>query len=411
MSCIDLSRKAGESEIAYIRRLGEAKDTGLIDMTWQELASVFNKNLRDPGVEWGESAYRKKYAGLKQFSEEYGFNCGEAETSQELIKLRQELEKEKVKIRDERNEYRRLIREEARKESYKEQFIRSIIEAGNKTSLDYSGEKKFNGELKDGSSMLIPLCDLHTGIQIENWWNEYDEYELKYRLNHYLDRIFEIQMRHGCKDAYICISEVLSGIIHNSLRIESNQDLIDQFLIATDYICSFISELSERFNAVHVYVAPGNHSRINAKKEDDLAHENMDNLIIPFISAKMQNYPNVYCHDNDRDQGVALFSVEGFDVLFVHGDKDSPNTVANKMSAMFGKQDIILMAHRHYNTYLTDGDVKVIQTGSMCGPDEYAVNKRLVGNPEQTVCIITEPYGLDCIYDVKLSLQHCVLPT
>lgn len=400
MSLIDLSRKAGESELAYIQRLGMAKQQGLIDMTWGELATVFNKNLREPGQEYNESTYRKKFASMQKFGEEFGTGKSQSEEAEELKLLRRELEKEKIKIRDERNEYRRIIREEARKESYQDQFIRAVAEAAGTHPLEY--RYSTNRVIDGKSDMIIPVSDVHAGLECHNFWNEYDGDVLKYRLQHYLDRIFEIQERHNCSGAYVVCSELLSGIIHPTLRIENNQDLIDQFLMVTDYLCDFLSKLSEKFEFVNVYVAPGNHSRVNPKKEQDLAHENMDNLIIPFVKAKMQLYDNVHCYENLIEQSTAIFTVRKLSVAAVHGDKDSPSKVVDNMWNMYHASfDLILLGHRHTNAMLTCGDVKVVQTGCLSGTDSYAVDIRRSNRPEQTVMVVTDEEGLDCIYDVK----------
>ena len=402
MSLINLSRKAGETELSFIKRLGEAKDAGLIDMTWAELASIFNKELREPGNEYTESAYRKKYAAMKEFKEEFGSEVINSSDANELVELRRELEKEKVKVRDERNEYRKLIREEARKESYMEQFIRSVETAAGRCALDYCDKKESHINVHGNSALIIPLYDLHAGLQIKNHWNSYDQDVLKERLNHYLSRIFEIQERHESQDAYVCLSELLSGIIHPNLRIQNNQDLIDQFLIVTDYVCDFLAELSYRFKNVYVFVAPGNHSRINAKKEQDLAHENMDNLLLPFIRAKMQNFVNIECCDNHLEQGIAFFPVYRINVVAVHGDKDPFDSVADKISRFLGIHvDLIITGHRHTNKLFTSNDVKCVQSGCLSGSDEYALNNRMRNRPEQAVCVITKEEGLDCIYDIK----------
>lgn len=34
MNSINLNKKPEESDLAYIRRIGQAKDNGLLDMTW-----------------------------------------------------------------------------------------------------------------------------------------------------------------------------------------------------------------------------------------------------------------------------------------------------------------------------------------------------------------------------------------
>lgn len=402
MSSVDLKRRPGESELAYINRLGNMKNAGIIDMTWEELSGVFNENLREPGQWWTESAYRKKYANLQHFKDEFGKDVPDDTEANDLKELRRELEREKVKIRDERNEYRKLIRDEARKESYREQFLRSISEEAGRYALEYR-PSNYTKPVSN-NDMVIALTDLHAGIEIHNFWNDYDGEILKYRLQHYLNRIFEIQERHNSENAFVVLSELISGLIHPGLRVQNNQDLIDQFLMATDYICDFISVLSGRFKEVNVYVAPGNHSRINAKKEQDIAHENMDNLVIPFISARMQNYPNVHCFTNDIEQSMAVFPVRGINVVAVHGDKDAFSSVADNINKLLRTRvDLIITGHLHTLALKTDADVKVVQSGCLSGSDEFAINHRLRGKPEQAICIISDEEGLDCIYDVKFD--------
>ena len=54
---------------------------------------------------------------------------------EEIKRERRELEKEKVKVRDERNEYRRLIREQARRESFLDLVGRVISEETESVSI------------------------------------------------------------------------------------------------------------------------------------------------------------------------------------------------------------------------------------------------------------------------------------
>ena len=336
---------------------------------------------------------------MKQFHDEFGF--GELDEADDLKELRRELEKEKIKFRDERNEYNKLIREQARRESYIDQFVNAVknVVKPDDLLLDVCEQDRNC----DGScDMVINLNDIHFGLEVDNWWNKYNENILTERLNHYLSRIFEIQNRHGCENAYVVVGEIINGIIHNSLRIQSNQDLINQFLIIINYISYFLCKLSYKFNNVHVYVAPGNHSRINPKKEDGLANENMDNLIIPFLEAKLQNYKNIICHKNEIDQSVAVFSVRDRMCAAVHGDRDNIDTVAENLWKLTGISfDIIFTGHKHTNKLITSHDCKVVQSGCLIGMDEYAINNRLRNKPEQAVCIISDIEGLDCVYDIK----------
>lgn len=396
-------RLPNESENKYIMRLGNLKSSGVLDLTWHELAEIINKEFREPDEYYSESVYRKRFNLFKNFEEEFG-GATESADAAELRELRRELEKERIKVRDERNEYKRLLREQARKESYQEQFVRAVTDAASSSALEYDDNAKFTGILRTDKDMIISLTDIHCGIKIDNFWNKYNEDILKQRLNHYLDRIFEIQLRHGCQDAFVVISESLSGIIRTTLRIENNQDVIDQFITVTDYIADFLAAICYRFDTVHVYVTPGNHSRVTPNKKESIPHENLDNLIPKFLESKLKNYKNIYVHSNDIEQGIAMFATRGLNVAAVHGDLDNPDTVVDKLSNLTKIHwDVILLGHRHTNGYWTKNNVKVIQSGCLSGTDNFAISMRLNNVPEQAVIIIDEKEGLDCIYDIKFK--------
>lgn len=388
----------------FIWRLGNAKDSGELDISWDEMADIINKEIGQEDMPYSSSAFRKPYQQAKKFFDAGVFReMTDSEYLDEIRIQQQELAKQRVKTRDERNELNRIIREQARKESYKDQILRSISEH-DCHPLSYDESKNFTGTLKTDNDIVCTFFDVHTGVDVDNFFNKFNEDVLKDRVNQYLDKIFEIQIRHGSENIYVILSELLSGIIHNTLRIENNQNLIEQFLTVTDYLSQFLAELSYRFNSVHVYVCPGNHSRCQAKKEDNMRGENMDLLAIPYLSAKLQNFKNIEFHENTIDSSIAMFSVRGQKIFGVHGDKDAPNTMVQKLTMYTSiKPDIIYCGHRHTNAMLTSYDTKVLQAGCLSGGgDEYCLDKRLRNKAEQIASVITSN-GLDCIYDVKFN--------
>ena len=398
----DTRRKESENECQYLWRLGQAKDSGQLDADWNEIAKLMNAEFGDPDKPYSEAAWRKPYQMSKKFFEAGVFNkLDEDKYFKELQIQKQELEKEQVKIRDERNELRRVIREEARKESYKDQILRSISEY-QCNPLEYDKNKQFNGVLKTDNDIVCTIFDVHTGLNVNNHFNVFNESVLKDRLNAYLDKIFEVQIRHGSENIYVILSELISGLIHLALRIENNQNLIEQFLTVTNYLSQFLSELSYHFNIVNVYVCPGNHSRCHANKDENMRGENMDLLAIPYLQAKLQNFSNIKFHENVIDSSIAMFTVRGQKIYGVHGDKDQMDTVVQKLTLYTSvKPDIIYMGHKHTNAMLTSYDTKVIQAGCLSGgADEYCMDKRLKNKAEQIISVITED-GLDCLYDVK----------
>ena len=394
----DYKRFDGETDEELIYRICSQKEA---IGTWSDVADRLNEAL---GNSWGESAYRKRF---QSFNKVYEGNKNRFSDSESLLaeiqEERRELAKERQKVRDERTEYRRLLREEARKESWLEQLIFAIKEYQTEP-LRYDEAKQFTGVLRTDKDMLIPIYDVHTGMNSENFWNTFNEEVLKHRLNKYLDKIFDIQLTNGCENAFVVCSEILSGLIHPTIRLENSQNVIEQFLTAANLISEFLAELSYRFEKVHVYVAPGNHSRVSANKNENPTKENFDNLLLPFLQAKLQNYKNVETHENTIENSIALFSVRGNVVAAVHGDKDSFSSGIAKLAQFLGlTPKIVLMGHLHTNALKTDYNTKIIQTGSISGPDSYCMDKRLNGEPEQLVAVIGESTGLDCLYDINLA--------
>ena len=123
----DVELQQNETENQYLWRLGEAKSIGLIDMTWDKIALLINKAFYANELDFKtESVYRKSYAIAKKFKDTV-FDMIESSGMDSNIdnKIR-ELQKERKKLSDARVDYNKLIRQEARKESYAD-MVKEII--------------------------------------------------------------------------------------------------------------------------------------------------------------------------------------------------------------------------------------------------------------------------------------------
>lgn len=312
----------------------------------------------------------------------------------ELIKMR----KEKIKLSDARVEYNRLIRQEARKESYTDMVKRIICENVEPINIPVH-YTLFNSS----TDLLCHLTDIHCGIEIHNWKNDFDEDVLKKRIEKFTSDILDIRGQHGSENCYLVIGEILSGIIHNNLRLQNNMDLMEQFKYVSELISTMLLRMANHFNHIYVYTTPGNHSRISPKKEEALDGENMDILLPFYLKARMQNVKNITICDNTIEPEIAMFNIRGNNVFAAHGHKDSPSSVVQNFTMMFGiKPQIVLLGHRHTNAMETVYDAKVIQSGCVSGSDNYATSIRKTNRPEQTVSVIGED-GLICLYDIQLD--------
>ena len=370
----------------------------MIDLDWDDIADLVNAEFRDEDVQYKEAAYRKPYQQARRFYESGVFCTTPSDDARSMQMVIHDLRKERQKVADERNELSRLLREQARKEAFVD-MVKRIIADVPPLSLSYEPRGYFESD----NDLIVSLTDIHTGIKIDNYFNTFNNDVLRIRLDLYISKIVQIAKRHHSQNCHVIIGEVISGLIHETLRIESNENIVEQFKTIALLISEFLSILSRYFAEVHVYITPGNHSRLVAKKEISLKGENMDVFLPFYLEAKLQNFQNIFVHDNEVDSDIAMFNVRGNIVMSAHGDKDSPESVVQKFTMMFGeKPDLIYLGHRHTNGLLTVYDTKVIESGCISGTDTYALDKRMKNNPEQTVSVIDET-GLVALYDIKLN--------
>lgn len=373
----------------------DGKLNGENDYDWSELKDKYN-------VKCNSDTMRKASATIfgGKFRTEYEKSKKVEIPNSELDNKILEMRKERIKLSDARTEYNRIIRQEARKESYVDMVKRIICEDVEPMSFNTKKYKNFDSS----NDLLCSFSDVHTGIEIDLWNNKFNQDILKTRVEYYTSKIIEVRNIHDSQDCYLVIGEIVSGIIHNNLRLQNNMDLMEQFKYISELISIMLETLSEHFNHVYVFVTPGNHSRITPKKENSLDGENMDLLLPFYLKARMQNHENITICDNTIDPEIAMFSIRGNSVFAAHGHKDSPNNVVQNFTLNFKvKPDILLLGHRHTNGLTTEFDTKVIQAGCISGTDNYASSIRKSNSPEQVIAVITETDGLLCMYDVQLN--------
>ena len=395
---MEFKRLENESDEELIYRVCSQKDA---IGTWDDVKDVLNELL---DCDYGESTYRKKFQAFQKLMQanEHKF-LDDDNYIKELRLERQELAKEKQKLSDERTELNRQIREQARKESYLD-MIKNVL-CDNTQPFEFNLNKNKIEDLciLSNKDLIVHITDVHTGIFIDNFKNHFDEDTLKKRIEKYTSKIIEIQELHKAENCYIIASELISGLIHNNLRLQNNLDLMEQFKLVSLLIATMIKELVSHFNEIYVYTVEGNHSRIVAKKEDSLQGENMDILFPFYLEAKLQNYPSIHIEENTICQDIAIFNVRGNNVFASHGDKDAPSTVVQNYTMMFGvKPNLVYLGHRHTNGMTTVYDTKVIESGCVSGTDQYALSIRKCNRPEQTISVIDEN-GLVCLYDIQLD--------
>lgn len=401
-----IQRNENENECQFLWRLGQAKDNGTLDMSWQEIADIMNKEFRDDVSEYlSEAAYRKPYQQANRFWNAGAFSkLSEDEYISELREAKHEIRKEKQKLFDERVAINKILREEGRRESMFD-IVKRAIEEYQPVRFDY----KPHIEQQSDNDLIIHLTDIHCGMNIDSVFNKFNLDVLKERLQNFLNEIADIQKMYNSENAYLIIGgDCIEGLIHLNARIEAKENLIQQIILVSDLISNFIYELSKLFNNVEVHTTAGNHSRSIANKDETTKGENFD-LLIPYICKKdLKNVQNVVFKDNYLDCDIATFMVRGYMVYATHGDKDTVKNIVYNMTKFARKAelplpDICYLGHRHTNSMETVDDVKVIQSGCVGGMGSYSIDKRLIGTPEQTVAVITEKNCIKALCDIQID--------
>lgn len=393
---MDLNKKVDESELQYIWRLALAKDSGALDMTWDELAIVFNKNLE---TNYGSSAFRKKFQQAQHFYDDV-FSKMEYSYSQELMEQKRELERLKVQFRDERNAWNKQNYTDARVEQKLDYLEEELMDMG---KINYPEHEI--PEVNSNNDMLVILSDFHIGQCFESAWGKYNSDIAAKRVEQLAENVRKISIKHNCENLYIAISgDLISGNIHKSIAITNREDVITQIKIASKIIISFCYNMSKYFKHVYITNVAGNHSRID-KKEDSLHSERLDDLVGWVVNSSLQHISNITFCSNRLDIGIGEINIRGKRYISVHGDYDkfTKGGVEGLVMMVGYIPYAVLFGHLHTCSLDECNGVKMIRGGSLAGSgDQYTIEKRLSGKPSQMVCVCNEN-GVECYYPIELD--------
>ena len=391
-----LKKRENEIENEYIARIYRNRiEYGLNNSMCKD---IINKEL---GYEKAESTYRgiaKIWNECSEYMIDKQSNSSELE---ELEAKRKEIEKERIKLRTEKLEYNRLLREESREELWWEYLDNSIK---NMTPIEIPKNKDNIIEkiIKDG---LLVISDCHYGRQciIKGLDGEIIS---EYNINIFKSRMWDLlnQVKECCKERNIKHLNVLNNgdFIDGLLRISQLQSLqmgvIDSSLEYGEFMSVWLNELSKIVN-IDYYQTNGNHDeiRILTGKKGDFACENVGKIIIKIISLRLENNNKINIHNSNND--FAYINILGTNVLGYHGEnKNLINSIRFFRSLYKKNIDILIGGHLHSQSLETEssgllGDCQCIRTAGICGIDDYSVKLQKSAKAGASMFIFKEGKG------------------
>lgn len=353
------------------------------------------------GTEYTESKFRKQRQAFDKMLEANRSKFVDSDNQLKEIQVQtRELERAKIKFRDERNAWQKQNYTDARVEEKLDLLENELLSLGN-VNFDIHD----NVTIDSDNDILIILSDLHIGQCFSSMWGEYNSDVAKHRLNQLLNEIISIQKLHNSEKCYVsCQGDLLSGNIHKSIQVSNRENVIEQIKIATELISSFCYELTKYFETVFMSNVSGNHSRMD-RKDDAIHDERMDDIISWGIELSLKHIDNFHVLKRNLDTGIADLSIRGKSYIAVHGDYDSfsKSGVSNLCMSLGFLPYAITFGHLHTCSVDETNGVKMIRGGSLAGcGDSYTVEKRLTGKPSQMVCVCNNK-GVKAYYPIELQ--------
>jgi hypothetical protein len=240
-------KKDNETDFEYGLRLIEIKmEDKPYDLDWQDITEILNLNIHRDSLRKACQTEFGGYNVMKYFKEKLlKLNTTENETDnileQHNEKIR-ELQKERIKLQDERRQYNSFLRNEARWEE-----IKGIIESEAKLLNVNKPFLPNNTYLKDGKQVAsLLISDLHIGIEVNTYLNTYNIDTAKKYMKTLEEKVINYCKIHNVKELNLeILGDLISGLIHVTTRIYQQENVINQTMICAEILSEMIYNLSK----------------------------------------------------------------------------------------------------------------------------------------------------------------------
>ena len=414
LTAMEFRKNEGENERQFLWRIGEAKTSGLLDASWDEIAEVINREFRDEDDHRNEGMYRRPYTAAKAFYEDVFSKMGlgadkniTASLLENLKAERLELLKERQRLRDERAQLGKYVRDEARLDQRLDELESKWVAAGKERyrEIEPNAIWEMNASKPNQREILVLLSDWHIGLEFDGEFGRYNTTIAKERLRYLAVYVRAIAKQNHIKTCNVAmVGDMISGAIRPSIMVANRENIIEQVMTAAEMAADFLYEMCCGFEEVNFVSVAGNHSRVEANKEKAIKDDRLDDLIGWYVKSTFRHIHN-FKPRLVVDNTVAELGICGQLYYFAHGDHDELTQAGiSKLAFMMG--DIpyaVCMGHRHVPALTEVSGVKVVQNGALCGAgDNHTVEKRLSGKASQTVMICNEQ-GIEAYFPVVMT--------
>lgn len=403
-----LKKLSDENEDQYIWKVGQAKDAGLIDSTWEDLTPRLNTELGIEETEWrGSSAFRKAYRWMQRaYDNVFRQNGFIGTQGDELDIKKRELEKEKIKLRTEKLEYNRWLREDARDELICEKICDAIktlppLEIPNRIMPTHSN--------REG---VLLLADAHYGAEFKivglfgETLNEYSPEIFEARMWDLLNQVIEICHKEGFTSLNVYdLGDEIDGLLRVSQLWKLRYGVIDSAVYYGRFITSWLNELSKKVYVKYQMVKDSNHCqlRLLGQPKNTFKDENVSVIIADKIMDRLGDNPNFEFVQNPTGL-IFDNNIVGYSVLGAHGECKNLEQAIKELSRTYKTQiDFMVGGHKHHQNSTNVGiESDVIAAPSIIGIDDYSLSLNKTSDPGATLFVLENGKGKVMEYNIKL---------
>ena len=367
-----------ESITAYSIRLYKNREA--YGLTFKEIGKLLNEVT---GNNYSEAKYRRPiqhFLEINSYLEQENPTGLDNEQLLEIEDSKLELEKEKIRMRDQRRIMNVKLREMARLEHLKN-YLEETVEEIEPIKFPKVKKKK-----KSDNEAMVVISDEHIGMKIDSKFNTYNIEIAKERLAKLQKETMDRVEKEGINKLYIAhLGDGIHGAIHTTARIESEENVIQQIITLAHMLEAFVEDFVQKGIDVTFCSVAGNHSRAIPNKKDSLGTaENFERLLTVFLGKAFNQFDNY--SQIDDEEGIIVLDIKGKTVVLVHADLDRGNGVVTKLNDMLNLSiDYIFTGHVHNAFYKEHGNAVQFGVGSLCGLDQYAISGRFSGRPSQMI--------------------------
>ena len=397
---MEYKRYEGETEDELIYRICSQKEQ---IGTWKEVRDILNNLLN---YSYNESTYRKKYQYFNKllYANSSKFSDSEAQL-ETLREEKRELEKLKKQIQTEKIEYNKWLREEARDKLITEKIIGAI---NNQEKFDIPSPIIIDTISKREG--LLCFGDEHVGTEfiVKGLFGEtINEYNLDVfyrRMSDLLTQTVKIIKKENIDILNIfSLGDFTDGVLRVSQLKNLKYGVVESTVLYANYISEWLNELS-KYVKIRFQTVQGNHSQLRLldQVKGTFEHENMEMIVSNTIKYRLKDNPNFKYIDTMN--GMMINKICGFNFVGIHGEVKSMEQALKDYQLMYDiKIDYLIAGHLHHSKSETIGiDKEVINVPSIIGVDPYSIKLRKTSNAGATLLIISEEYGKEIEYSIKL---------